>query len=34
VSTRVAPSSIGQTEVFRSGLLACPFVAADLIPAG
>ena len=34
LGVRVPPSSIGQTEVFRSGLLACPSVAADLIPAG
>jgi hypothetical protein len=27
------PGSIGQTEVFRSGLLACPSVAADLVPS-
>lgn len=26
--------SIGHTENFRSGLLACPSVAADLVPAG
>jgi hypothetical protein len=26
-------SSIGLTETFRSGLLACPSVAADLVPA-
>ena len=26
-------SSIGHTETFRSGLLACPSVAADLVPA-
>lgn len=26
-------SSIGPTEFFRSGLLACPSVAADLVPA-
>jgi hypothetical protein len=25
---------IGHTETFRSGLLACPSVAADLVPAG
>jgi hypothetical protein len=25
---------IGHTELFRSGLLACPSVAADLVPAG
>jgi hypothetical protein len=31
---RVSPSSVGQTEVFRSGLLACPSVATDLVPAG
>ncbi len=30
----VRTSSVGQTELFRSGLLACPSVAADLIPAG
>ena len=27
-------SSIGLAEIFRSGLLACPSVAADLVPAG
>ncbi len=27
------PSSIGHTETFRSGLLSCPSVAADLVPA-
>ena len=27
-------SSIGLTETFRSGLTACPSVAADLMPAG
>ena len=27
-------SSVGHTETFRSGLLAWPSVAADLIPAG
>jgi hypothetical protein len=27
-------SSIGLTETFRSGLMACPSVAADLVPAG
>ena len=27
------PSSIGHTETFRSGLLTCPSVAADLVPA-
>ena len=27
------PGSIGETEVFRSGLLAWPSVAADLVPA-
>jgi hypothetical protein len=26
-------TSIGLTEIFRSGLLACPSVAADLVPA-
>jgi len=26
-------SSIGLTETFRSGLMACPSVAADLVPA-
>jgi hypothetical protein len=26
--------SIGDVETFRSGLLACPSVAADLVPAG
>jgi hypothetical protein len=25
--------AVGQTETFRSGLLACPSVAADLVPA-
>jgi hypothetical protein len=25
--------SVGYTETFRSGLLACPSVAADLVPA-
>jgi hypothetical protein len=30
----VPPSTIGHTEVFRSGVLACPSVAADLVPAG
>ena len=29
----VPVSSIGHTETFRSGLLACPSVAADLVPA-
>jgi hypothetical protein len=28
-----SPSSIGHTETFRSGLLTCPSVAADLVPA-
>jgi hypothetical protein len=28
-----APSSIGDTETFRSGLLTRPSVAADLVPA-
>jgi hypothetical protein len=27
------PISIGHTETFRSGLLTCPSVAADLVPA-
>ena len=27
------PCSIGHTETFRSGLLTCPSVAADLVPA-
>jgi hypothetical protein len=26
--------AIGSTETFRSGLLACPSIAADLVPAG
>jgi hypothetical protein len=26
-------TSIGLTEIFRSGLMACPSVAADLVPA-
>jgi len=26
--------SVGHIETFRSGLLACPSVAADLVPAG
>jgi hypothetical protein len=30
----VPETSIGQTELFRSGLLACPSVAADLVPGG
>jgi hypothetical protein len=30
----VPDSSIGYVETFRSGLLACPSVAADLVPAG
>ena len=30
----VPQGSIGHTEVFRSGLLAWPSVAADLVPAG
>jgi len=30
----VPHASIGQMETFRSGLLACPSVAADLVPAG
>jgi hypothetical protein len=30
----VQHGSIGHTETFRSGLLACPSVAADLVPAG
>jgi hypothetical protein len=30
----VPHSSIGRIETFRSGLLACPSVAADLVPAG
>jgi hypothetical protein len=30
----VPESSIGDTETFRSGLLAWPSVAADLVPAG
>lgn len=30
----VPQSSVGHTETFRSGLLAWPSVAADLIPAG
>ncbi|MCV7091422.1 hypothetical protein [Mycobacterium interjectum] len=29
-----AQASIGYLETFRSGLLACPSVAADLVPAG
>jgi hypothetical protein len=32
--TTVSDSGIGHTELFRSGLLACPSVAADLVPAG
>jgi hypothetical protein len=30
----VPHASIGHLETFRSGLLACPSVAADLVPAG
>jgi hypothetical protein len=30
----VPHGSIGHIEIFRSGLLACPSVAADLVPAG
>jgi hypothetical protein len=30
----VSEGASGQTETFRSGLLACPSVAADLVPAG
>jgi hypothetical protein len=30
----VPHGSIGHIETFRSGLLACPSVAADLVPAG
>ena len=30
----VPDGSIGYVETFRSGLLACPSVAADLVPAG
>lgn len=30
----VPHGSIGYVETFRSGLLACPSVAADLVPAG
>jgi hypothetical protein len=30
----VSHDSVGSVETFRSGLLACPSVAADLIPAG
>jgi len=30
----VPESPIGHTETFRSGLLTCPSVAADLVPAG
>jgi hypothetical protein len=30
----VPNGSIGHSETFRSGLLACPSVAADLVPAG
>jgi len=30
----VPHASIGCIETFRSGLLACPSVAADLVPAG
>jgi len=30
----VPRGSIGHIETFRSGLLACPSVAADLVPAG
>jgi hypothetical protein len=30
----VPHASIGYIETFRSGLLACPSVAADLVPAG
>jgi hypothetical protein len=30
----VADGPIGRTETFRSGLRACPSVAADLVPAG
>jgi hypothetical protein len=30
---RVPLGSVGYTETFRSGLLACPSVAADLVPA-
>jgi hypothetical protein len=30
----VPPGSIGYIETFRSGLLAWPSVAADLVPAG
>jgi hypothetical protein len=34
LSVGCAPQSwIGHTETFRSGLLACPSVAADLVPA-
>jgi hypothetical protein len=34
LSVEGAPqSSIGHTETFRSGMLACPSVAADLVPA-
>ena len=32
LNTGVPDSAIGQTELFRSGLLACPSVAADLVP--
>jgi hypothetical protein len=30
----VPHGSVGDVETFRSGLLACPSVAADLVPAG
>lgn len=33
-SNGAAQASIGCLETFRSGLLACPSVAADLVPAG
>ena len=34
LAAAAAPASpIGLTEIFRSGLLACPSVAADLVPA-
>ncbi|MCV7377727.1 hypothetical protein BST11_03620 [Mycobacterium alsense] len=32
--TGVSPGTVGDIETFRSGLLACPSVAADLVPAG
>lgn len=32
-ATALPQAAIGPTEVFRSGLMACPSVAADLVPA-